>query len=389
LVPSVLVWLDRLPVTPSGKVDRGGLPAVEGSFTRDALYRGPRDSVELTLQQIWRGLLPVDDIGIDDNFFELGGHSLLAVSLISRCNRAFNADLPLRVLFERPTIEGLAVALRGHTRPHSFSPLIALQPAGFKPPLFCIHPAGGTVFTYMHLARALAPDQPVYGLQASGLEPGEALARSITQMADDYLRAIRAVRPHGPYHLLGWSFGGIVAHAIAARLRCGGETVALLALLDSAAPRPGEAAPDERTLMAALAQVVAMTGGGAPPAGPIESLADLTRAVRDSGLFPADFTQDQTERLLAVYGMTVRLPLSHQPERFDGEALLFAAGENSDPAAVSASWAPFVASIKTVILPCGHERMTAPEAAETIAAALKELIRSEIPGPDETLIAAK
>ncbi|HXE17003.1 MAG TPA: alpha/beta fold hydrolase, partial [Stellaceae bacterium] len=389
LVPSVLVWLERLPVTPSGKVDRGALPAVEGAYARDAVYRGPRDATELTLQQIWRALLPVDDIGIDDNFFELGGHSLLAVSLINRCNRAFGAELPLRVLFERPTIAGLAASLRGHRQPQTFSPLVALQPDGFKPPLFCIHPAGGTVFTYMHLARALAPDQPVYGIQASGLEPGETLAASIDRMAEDYLAAIRAARPHGPYHLLGWSFGGIVAQAIAVKLRRAGETVALLALLDSAAPRPGQAMPDEPALMAALAQVVAMTGGGAAPSGPIETLADLTRAVRDSGLFPADFSEAQTERLLAVYGMTVRLPLSHRPERFDGAALLFAAGENSDPAAVAASWAPFVASIETVTLPCGHERMTAPDAARTIADAIKELIRSEIPEPDETLIAAK
>ncbi|MGH6980344.1 MAG: alpha/beta fold hydrolase [Stellaceae bacterium] len=389
LVPSVLVWLDRLPVTPSGKVDRGALPEIADAIARDAFYRGPRDGVELSLQQIWRGLLPVDDIGIDDNFFDLGGHSLLAVSLINRCNRAFDADLPLRVLFERPTIEGLAAILRGRQKPHAFSPLIALQPDGFKPPLFCIHPAGGTVFTYMHLARALAPDQPVYGLQAAGLERGETVAESIGQMAEDYLRAIRAVRPHGPYHLLGWSFGGIVAHAIAAKLRRAGEKVELVALLDSAAPQRGGAAPDERTLMAALAQVVSMIGGGIAPEAPIENLDELTRIVRDSGLFPADFSREQTERLLAVYGMTVRLPLSHEPERFDGEVLLFAAGENSDPARLTESWAPFAGSVTMTVLPCGHEQMTAPEAAQTIATAIKERIRSEIPGPDETLIAAK
>ena len=242
LVPSSIVWLEALPVTASGKVDRGSLPAVTG-VEGSVAYRSPRDAIELKLQHVWRSVLKIDDIGIGDNFFDLGGHSLLAISLVNRVNRASHADLPLRVLFGEPTIEGIAEALRSERRTPSFSPLVALQPDGFKPPLFCIHPAGGTVFTYMHLARALAPDHPVYGLQASGLEAGETLAASIDQMAEDYLAAIRSVRPRGPYHLLGWSFGGLVAHAIAARLRRSGETVELLALLDTGAPQPGAPLP--------------------------------------------------------------------------------------------------------------------------------------------------
>jgi thioesterase domain-containing protein/acyl carrier protein len=334
--------------------------------------------------------LPVDDIGIADNFFDLGGHSLLAVSLINRVNRAFNAELPLRILFERPTIEGLASALRNRQQPHAFSPLVALQPDGFKPPLFCIHPAGGTVFCYMHLARALAPDQPVYGLQASGLEPGETLAGSIADMVEDYVAAIRSVRPHGPYHLLGWSFGGLVAHEIACRLRAAGETVALLALLDTAAPQPGGTAPDDRTIMAELANILMLAGSGKHPDVPVESVAELTRVARTSGMFPSDFSAEQTERLLAVYALTVRLPIGFEPGRFDGEVQLFAASENSDPERLARSWAPFVAgAITTTALPCGHERMTAPEASQQIATALADRIRSELPQPSEQLIAAK
>ncbi len=210
-------------------------------------------------------------------------------------------------------------------------------------------------------------------------------------MAEDYLRAIRSVRPHGPYHLLGWSFGGLVAHAIACRLRQAGETVALLALLDTSPPQPGAAAPDDRTLMAELADVLALAGPGTAPAAPIENLAELTRIVRDSGMFPSDFSAEQTERLLAVYGMTVRLPLSHRPERFDGDVQLFAAtADGSNPERLAASWAPFVGG-NVIITPvdCGHARMTAPESAKRIAAVLAELVRSEIPPPDEELIAAK
>ncbi|HEX4113206.1 MAG TPA: AMP-binding protein, partial [Stellaceae bacterium] len=285
LVPSLVAWVAALPLTASGKVDRAALPAPAG-VSGLASYRAPRDEIELTLQRIWRDLLALDDIGIDDNFFDHGGHSLLAVSLMSRCNRAFRADLPLRILFETPTIEGMARALRHRGGPRKFSPLVALRPDGFKPPLFCIHPAGGAVFCYMSLARALAPDQPVYGLQASGLEADEALAPSIARMADDYLAAIRAVRPRGPYHLLGWSFGGLVAHAIASRLRAAGETVALLALLDTAAPVPGGELPDDRTIMAELGNVLALAGSGARPETPVDNLADLARLAGASGMFP-------------------------------------------------------------------------------------------------------
>jgi thioesterase domain-containing protein/acyl carrier protein len=389
LVPSLVVWLERLPVNASGKVDRAALPAP--AVVAGLAYRSPRDAVELTLQQIWRDVLGTDEIGIDDSFFDLGGHSLLAVSLIARCNRAFAANLPLRTLFEQPTIEGLARALRHRHAPLPYSPLVPLQPDGFKPPLFVIHPAGGTVFCYMPLARALAPDQPVYGLQAAGLEAGESPAASIDQMAEDYVAAIRAVRSHGPYHLAGWSFGGVVAHAMAAKLRRAGETVALLALLDSAAPTPLATAPDERTLIAELANVLALAGGGTPPETPVESLAELTAIARESSMFPPDFTAAQTERLLAVYGLTVRLPLGYRPERFDGDVQLFVAADSSDAERLAAGWAPFVAgSVTATSIPCGHERMTAPEASRQIAAALAHLIRSEIPPPaNDQLAAAK
>jgi thioesterase domain-containing protein len=229
----------------------------------------------------------------------------------------------------------------------------------------------------------------VYGLQASGLEVGEALPRSIGEMAEQYLQSIRAVRPHGPYHLLGWSFGGIVAHAIASRLRKAGETVALLALLDTAAPQSGGAPPDDGTVMAELAKTLALAGPGTIPTSPTDNIADLTRIVRDSGMFPSDFTPAQTERLLALYELTVRLPLGHRPEHFDGTAHLFVAQDSSDAQQLAGSWAPFVGDTVMTPIPCSHERMTAPKAAKDIAAVLAELIRSEIPPPDEQLVAAK
>ena len=308
---------------------------------------------------------------------------------MSRCNRAFRTDLPLRLLFEEPTIEGMARVLRGQPRASAFSPLVPLQPEGFKPPLFCIHPAGGTVFCYMNLARSLAPDQPVYGLQASGLEPNEPVATSLDQMAKEYLAAIRAMRPHGPYHLLGWSFGGLVAQAMARRLREMGETVAVLALLDTLpVARYGGTEPTDETILAELGNVLA-AGLTERPAS-VDSLPELIAVARASGIFPSDFSTAQAERLLAVYSQTVRLPLSYRPERYQGDAILFAAADSSNPERLTEDWRPFIAgAITTIAIPCDHDDMTTPDSSARIAAVLAAAIQSDLPEPGEDLVAAK
>jgi enterobactin synthetase component F len=142
--------------------------------------------------------------------------------------------------------------------------------------------------------------------------------------------------------------------------------------------------------MAELGNVLALAGSGARPETPVDNLADLARLAGASGMFPSDFDAAQTERLLAVYSQTVRLPLGYRPGPYDGDMLLFAAAEGSDPASLAASWAPFVAgTVTTTPIACAHERMTAPDSSNEIAAILAPLIQSDLPQPEAPQIAAK
>jgi len=181
--------------------------------------------------------LNLEQVGIDDNFFALGGDSFLALRLIEKVQQQFEQSLPLSTLFSAPTVEQLAKQLSSPELP-AWSPLVPLQPAGTKPPFFCIHPVMGMVLPYAELARQLGNDQPFYGLQPFGLDGQQPPLSSIEEMASYYIQAIRVVQPQGPYYLGGWSFGGLVAFEMAQQLRLAGYEVALLALFDTLAPIP-------------------------------------------------------------------------------------------------------------------------------------------------------
>ncbi|MEP0870628.1 amino acid adenylation domain-containing protein [Trichocoleus desertorum AS-A10] len=238
LIPSTFVLLPTLPLTPNGKADRAALPMPELSNSRQKVaIAAPRTLTEERLVQIWSAVLNLEQVGIDENFFALGGDSFLALRLMEQVQQQFGQSLPLSMLFLAPTVEQLAKQLSSPKSP-AWSPLVPLQPAGTKPPFFCIHPVMGMVLPYAELARRMGTEQPFYGLQPFGLDGQQPPLRSIEQMASHYIQAIRAVQPRGPYHLGGWSFGGLVAFEMAQQLRQAGHEVALLALLDTLAPLP-------------------------------------------------------------------------------------------------------------------------------------------------------
>ncbi len=233
MVPSSVEVLSRLPLTPSGKIDRRSLPAPATPAHTPAPSQGPRTATELQLRAIWEEVLGEAPIGVHENFFELGGHSLLAVRLFSRIRSQLGRNLPLTTLFRSPTIAELATLLEAESDASHWSPLVVLQPEGSLPPLFMIHEGGGTVLRFRDLARHLAPEQPVYALQAIALSGTRPPHESIEEMADCYIHEIRTVQPSGPYYLAGASFGGVVAFEIAQQLMAQQQPVAMLALLDS------------------------------------------------------------------------------------------------------------------------------------------------------------
>jgi len=246
MVPSVVVGLDRLPMTGNGKLDRRALPSPDWQRREtEEDYEPPRDALELQLVRIWEKVLQTGPIGLEDDFFELGGHSLLAVRLFAEIEKATGARLPLATLFQSPTVGQIADVLRQRGWFSAWSSLVPIQPRGDRPPLFCVHAVGGSVLPYRALSARLGRDQPFYGLQARGLHDPMSRPERVEEMAEHYLVEMRSLQPHGPYYLGGHSAGGLVAYEMARRLRDMGEEVALLALFDSWAPGHGELIPQK------------------------------------------------------------------------------------------------------------------------------------------------
>ncbi|SFL36018.1 amino acid adenylation domain-containing protein [Streptomyces pini] len=236
MLPSAYAVLDALPANANGKLDRDALPEPEPLAEEGG--RPPRDEREAALCELFAEVLEREWIGADDGFFEHGGHSLLATRLVGRIRERLGVSVAARDLFEVPTAAGLAERIGRGAERRAPAPLLTLRGRGDRPPLFCVHPAVGLGWAYAGLLRELPADVPLYALQArTPADGGGELPCDIEEMAGDYVRLIRSVRPHGPYRLLGWSLGGHVAHAMAGLLERDGERVELLAMLDAYPPR--------------------------------------------------------------------------------------------------------------------------------------------------------
>jgi len=208
---------------------------------------------------------------------------------------------------------------------------VAIQPGGSKRPLFLVHPAGGHVFPYVHLAQFLGPDQPCYGLQARGLEDEQDPHTRIEDMAAYYVQALQTVQPTGPYLLGGWSMGGVIAFEMAQQLHAQGQRVALLALLDGRIPTLDETFPEEDT--EAILLVERYFGISF---GPMESLAKLSQdeqlafileQAKSASLIPAALDVSQARRFVELLRSDLRATQNYGLHLYPGRVTLFKASE--------------------------------------------------------------
>ena len=239
MIPGEIVILEALPLNDVGKVDRNQLLLLQNKSQQDKQSANARDELEAQLVQIWQEVFNKQPIGIYDSFFDLGGHSLLAVQLFDCITKITGRHLPLATLFQTPTIEALAIALRQQNWSPDWKTVTAIRPGGSLPPLFVIPPAASTVLRFAPLLDHLDPDLPVYGLQHRGLEDEHPPFTSVKEIAQHFVEAIQSHRPAGPYLLTGICFGAHVAFEVAQQLAAKGEKIALLAMIDAAPPANG------------------------------------------------------------------------------------------------------------------------------------------------------
>ena len=235
MIPSLIIPIEDLPLTPNNKIDKKALAAKEiTAVVSHTSNSKPENETQKILLEIWETLLGITGIGIDDNFFEIGGHSILAAQMLADFEKQTGKRIPLAEMFTAQTIRQLAGIVEKETINLKWTPLVEIKKGeSALAPLFLIHGAEGNVLLYRDLANRLNSNRTVYGLQAKGLDGKNSFNYTIEEMAEDYIRAIKSVQPSGPYHIGGYCMGGSVAYEIALRLTARGEQVANVFLLET------------------------------------------------------------------------------------------------------------------------------------------------------------
>ena len=270
MLPAFYVALPAFPLNPNGKVDKKLLPAPELRSTRmRAQHVSPRNAEEAALAELWAKALGVPDIGIHDDFFDLGGHSIMGIQLLTHIEQRFEKALPLKALFEAPTIAQFAELLRTDSASQAWKNLSLVQPGGEGIPLFCVHGDEASHFIPKHLGA----QRPFYAFFHQGEDGKEIKYTSVESIARHFISELKQARPHGPYLLCGYSFGGIVAYEMAQQLTAMGDEVPYLAVLDTYSPAlHGKAIasdlkfydPLKKSLMRSLVNRFLKNGGTVP-----------------------------------------------------------------------------------------------------------------------------
>ncbi|QUR69997.1 amino acid adenylation domain-containing protein [Mycobacterium spongiae] len=377
MVPAAVLVLDALPLTVNGKLDKRALPAPE--FGDADRYQAPGTPTEEILAGIFAQVLGVDRVGVDDSFFDLGGDSLSAMRLVAAVNTAFGAELSVRAMFDASSVKSLSEQLGEDSSSGELVPIETLK-QGTGVPLFCIHPASGISWPYRELGKYL--DCPIIGIQQ--VSDGEEVEdQSIRGLAKSYADRIEAAYPSGPYNLLGWSFGGPVAHEIAIELGRRGGVVQNLVLLD-AFPTDNDGAAGvesyteaERTSVFLKIALRFIRPDLPEQSGLLTRQQALELILQQEGA--AEFRHLVEQILeLAIENVDSNCSsmLEHEPSVYDGNAVIFlAAGEGDDHcSSLVRSWQPYVDGGLTVhSVDCLHGEMLTPESVRSYGDELKRL----------------
>ncbi|WP_412518647.1 amino acid adenylation domain-containing protein [Actinomadura madurae] len=365
MVPAAFVRLDTFPVGPNGKLDRRALPAPDHGGA--AAGRAPRTPAEERLCAIVADVLGLGRVGADVSFFDLGGDSIAALKLATRARNA-GIELTPRDVFTHQTVEALARAGEPEDR-LGFEVLLPIRVSGTRPPIFFVHPAGGLAWSYLQLQRHLGPGQPAYGLQNRAFTRAEPPG-SVEEMARDYVEEIRAVQPSGPYHLAGWSLGGLVAYEMAVQLQSAGERVGLLAVIDAYHGQDLES--ERREILPELLESIGIDATMVAEDGnPDMAQIMAVLAERDDAL--ATLGEDDLVNVYRSYESGLRQAEEYRPGRFRGDVLFFTAMRGRTAAAPTgrSNWGPLVeGEIEDYPLDADHHLLMEPGPAAEMGAVL-------------------
>jgi len=393
--PEVILAVDALPVTHNGKLsEAAATDAVNGRGARnsealrnpeclDAIRAAaetettviavdPGASTEVWLTAVWTAMLRTSGIGLDDNFFDLGGHSLTAARVLAEAHRRTGRALPMATLLHAPTVRTLAAVI-DDPKWRTPSRVVPLKP-GVGAPFFMVHSMTGNVLQLHSLIRAMGPKRPIHGIQAQGLDQGQAPLETVEAMAADYVAQIRAVQPKGPYHLGGFSFGGLVAFEMARLLEAAGEAVATLVLLDSEPDKAFLPRGERLRLLGTRLAHHAARIAGMGPVGAFGYVRARLRALAGHREPPAPPPHDIPPHIQAVRDAIVAATGLYRPGPYGGGLLFVRAGTprpvGFDPVAL---WTIVArGGVETVTAPGDHDSMIEPLHVETLAALLTE-----------------
>lgn len=389
MTPGWIVSLEKIPHTQSGKVNYQALPKpVNDRPDLGQEYAGPRTEIEKLIADLWADILGQDRIGIHDNIFDLGGHSLLCVRFVRRMSKELGVDLPLRALFRAPTVAQLRAYLAQAYDPkeaaeqdNHLAPLLSLRDQGDRTPLFCVHPAMGLGWSFTALLPHLT-GRPIHALQAPALTDENRLPESIEAIAAQYVQRIQSAQPHGPYLLLGRSFGGLAAYEMATQLERAGEQVALLALLDSLPATPDTVLDFGQTEAIEQDSLRILWRNGRPGDPLPPSTTRLDRAQTVAAVCAADgpmhgWSEPKVNRLLDVCAKHIELSVAYRPKEYKGRLCFFSATADEDrlsSAAKEEVWHCFAPDVVVYELDCEHSQVLTEGPAAAIGAELSRLL---------------
>ncbi|WP_028647577.1 amino acid adenylation domain-containing protein [Nocardiopsis sp. CNT312] len=375
MVPSALVSVDRLPLTVNGKLDRAALPEPEWSAGGG---RAPANETERRLCAIFADLLGLPSVGVDDDFFALGGHSLLAMRLVARVRKELGARLRVGEVLTTATPARIAARVLGKEEGGDpLATVLPLRTGGDVPPLFCLHPAAGFSWSFAGLLPYLPTDRPVYGVQSPGLRGRSGVAEDLDGLARHYIERIRAVQPRGPYHLLGWSFGGQAAHAAATLLQEAGEEVAFLGIMDTypldGRRRSAEADADPAAMEQEALHFLLSSSLTEIPQGlrPPYARAEVTEFIREGGGIWADLEESALNAVVDTYRENAALMTRATYRVFDGDLLFFTAEGTPRTGVDHRAWEPYTSgSVTRERVNATHEALTGPSALSVVGPVL-------------------